>query len=545
MTLVERRIDQPASPHTVDYTVVVPTIGRPSLGNLLEALASGDGPNPNSVLLVDDRPAPDGALPMGRWVPSPQILRSYGRGPAAARNVGWRAATTPWVCFLDDDVVPDDQWRKLLVADLADLPWQVAASQGRVQVPRPPGRRPTDWERNTINLEGSRWITADMAYRREVLAEVGGFDERFTRAYREDADLGLRVTGAGYLIVQGERQVQHPVRPADRWASIRAQRGNYDDSLMRARHGTGWRAAADAGPSRNGRHLLATSALGAMLAAAVTGRHRAAGAAGLAWLASTGSFAWRRIAPGPKMSSEIITMVATSAAIPPVATWHTWRGWLRLPSRLNDTARAPLGVTRPPLALDPPRILTPPSMRPRWARADVGWRPELVLFDRDGTLIVDVPANGDPERVVAMPGARAAVRRAREEGLRVGVVTNQAAVGVGVVSHAEMEAVNGALDDLFGPFDIWQICPHTADDRCGCRKPAPGLIEAAARAVGVDTQACVVVGDIGSDIEAAAAAGARSVLVPTRVTRAKEIASAPVVAPNLARAVDLILAGMC
>ena len=77
----------------------------------------------------------------------------------------------------------------------------MAATQGRIVVPVP--ARPTDWERNVSGLEHARWATADMAYRRDVLAAVGGFDERFPRAYREDADLGLRVTAAGWRIVDG------------------------------------------------------------------------------------------------------------------------------------------------------------------------------------------------------------------------------------------------------------------------------------------------------------------------------------------------------
>ena len=131
----------------------------------------------------------------------------------------------------------------------------MAASQGRVRVPMPAGRRPTDWERNVRGLETARWATADMAYRRSVLQEVGGFDERFPRAYREDADLGLRVTGAGYRIVRGRRAVTHPVRPAGRLVSVRLQAGNADDVLMRGLHGRGWRERAGVPRGRRARHL--------------------------------------------------------------------------------------------------------------------------------------------------------------------------------------------------------------------------------------------------------------------------------------------------
>lgn len=532
-----------------DYTIVVPTIGRPSLGRLLEALAAGRGPAPASVIVVDDRrePATRARQPLGLptldW--PVQVLVSGGRGPAAARNTGWRAATTAWVAFLDDDVVPGADWRDRLAADLAGRPWVVAGSQGRIRVPLPTDRRPTDWERNVAGLETARWITADMAYRRDVLIETGGFDERFRRAFREDAEIALRITWAGYVIEQGERTVAHPPGPAGRWVSLKAQAGNFDDTLMGGLHGAGWRSEAGAGPARNGRHALATASALAAGASLAGRRPLAAGLAGAAWAASTAAFAAGRIRPGPRSPAEVVTMVATSAAIPPVAMWHSARGWLTLPRRLADGDRAPNGVARSPLALDPPRVRRRPAHRARPGRVDAAWSPEMILFDRDGTLIVDVPANQDPDRVVPMPGARAAVRRAREEGLRVGVVTNQAAVGRGVVSREAMAAIHDRIEEIFGSFDTWQICPHTPEDSCACRKPQPGLVRAACRDTGLRAAACAVVGDVGSDVGAARAAGARSVLVPTTATRPAEIESAPVVAETIGRAVDLVLAGMC
>jgi HAD superfamily hydrolase (TIGR01662 family) len=68
-----------------------------------------------------------------------------------------------------------------------------------------------------------------------------------------------------------------------------------------------------------------------------------------------------------------------------------------------------------------------------------------VLFDRDGTLIVDVPYNGDPARVVPMPGARAALDRLRAAGVRVGVVSNQSGIARGLLTRAQVEAVNARM----------------------------------------------------------------------------------------------------
>jgi histidinol-phosphate phosphatase family protein len=166
---------------------------------------------------------------------------------------------------------------------------------------------------------------------------------------------------------------------------------------------------------------------------------------------------------------------------------------------------------------------------------------DAVLFDRDGTLIVDVPYNGDPALVEPMPGAREALDRLRAAGLRIGVVTNQSGLARGLFTAEQMHAVNRRVEELLGPFDTWQICPHDDSAGCRCRKPAPGLVEAAADELGVDAYRCVVVGDIGRDMAAALAAGAAGVLVPTAVTRAEEIAAAPAVATGLTSAADHIL----
>ncbi|SPF06533.1 D-glycero-alpha-D-manno-heptose-1,7-bisphosphate 7-phosphatase [Streptomyces sp. MA5143a] len=167
--------------------------------------------------------------------------------------------------------------------------------------------------------------------------------------------------------------------------------------------------------------------------------------------------------------------------------------------------------------------------------------PEAVLFDRDGTLVADVPYNGDPERVEPLPTAREAVATVRARGVPVGVVSNQSGVARGLLTYRQVDAVRQRVDALFGPFDLWAVCPHGPDDGCGCRKPAPGLVLAACARLGVRASRTVVIGDIGSDLAAARAAGARGVLVPTPVTRPEEITGADQVAPDLATAVRLAL----
>ncbi|MEU7857275.1 HAD-IIIA family hydrolase [Nonomuraea sp. NPDC049141] len=171
-------------------------------------------------------------------------------------------------------------------------------------------------------------------------------------------------------------------------------------------------------------------------------------------------------------------------------------------------------------------------------------RPGAVLFDRDGSLIKDVPYNGDPARVEPMPGAMEALMRLRRADVPVAVVTNQSGVAKGLLTPDEMDQVNARVEELLGPFDAWAICVHDDTDGCTCRKPAPGLVIRAAAVLDVSPRDCVVVGDIGRDMEAARAAGARGILVPTGQTRAEEIQQAAEVAEDLSDVVDRVLSAV-
>lgn len=126
---------------------------------------------------------------------------------------------------------------------------------------------------------------------------------------------------------------------------------------------------------------------------------------------------------------------------------------------------------------------------------------------------MDVPFNGDPDRVEPAPNARALLDRLRAAGLRLAVVSNQSGIGRGYITVEQVDAVNRRIDELLGPFDGFFVCPHAPEDGCECRKPKPKLIIDAARALGVDPGRCYVVGDRDSDVEAARNAGAIGIKV--------------------------------
>ena len=139
------------------------------------------------------------------------------------------------------------------------------------------------------------------------------------------------------------------------------------------------------------------------------------------------------------------------------------------------------------------------------------WPPQrslsAVLFDRDGTLVDDVPYNGDPERMVVRPSARCAVDRLRALGLRICMVTNQSGVSRGIIARDDVDRVNERLADMLGGLDVVMVCPHAPTDRCGCRKPEPGMITEACAQLSLSPEDCCLIGDSDSDMEAASRAG--------------------------------------
>lgn len=192
----------------------------------------------------------------------------------------------------------------------------------------------------------------------------------------------------------------------------------------------------------------------------------------------------------------------------------------------------------------------PPDLAPSTAaHGHVVWPDEpsrtpiaAVLFDRDGTLIEEVPYLGDPAHVVEMPGAREALLAVRAAGLPIAVVFNQSGIAEGLVAEEQVQAVNDRVEELLGPIDLWLYCPHSAEEGCSCRKPAPGLIIRAAELLSTHPPACAMIGDLDVDMQAATAVGARGVLVPNEHSRRRDLASAPEVAPDLIAAVRLLLA---
>jgi len=177
-------------------------------------------------------------------------------------------------------------------------------------------------------------------------------------------------------------------------------------------------------------------------------------------------------------------------------------------------------------------------------------RPAAFL-DRDGVLNVNLDAHVRRwDEFAFLPGAIEAVRRLHEAGWPIVVVTNQAAIGRGYTTAAEVADIHARMCAAIasGGGQIARVlhCPHRPDEACECRKPRPGMLLRAAGDLDLDLARSYVVGDHLTDVEAAIAAGCRPILV--RSGRGAAIAADAVarfeglpVVDDVVEAVDLIL----
>jgi D-glycero-D-manno-heptose 1,7-bisphosphate phosphatase len=174
----------------------------------------------------------------------------------------------------------------------------------------------------------------------------------------------------------------------------------------------------------------------------------------------------------------------------------------------------------------------------------------FVLVDRDGTINVERNHVTDPDEIELIPGSARALARLRDElGMGIVVVTNQAHVGRGLLSPEGLERIHERLLTLLAgegaSVDAIEVCPHAPEERCSCRKPAPGLALRAAERFGFEPASSIVIGDHAGDVEMGRRIGATSIQVLTGHGPEERDAAAPFaqhVASDLAGAVDIIAA---
>jgi len=320
-------VQRPAAAALLPLSVVIPTLHRPHLlDRCLAALSQCEWEGPAlEIVVVDDGPDEGTRAAVAKWMPTMarkdivlRYLPSAGpHGPAAARNRGWRAARGRIVAFTDDDTEPQRGW---LAAGVRGFRDGAEAAWGRTVMPLPP--EPTDYERDAAGLERGPFITANCFCLRATLERLGGFDERFRLAWREDSDLYFRLLGAGVRIVHvPEAVVIHPVRTAPWGVSIRQQRKIVFDALLYKKHPQLYRSRIR--PRPPWRYYFIVACLVAAVWALAGGHRAAALATGGVWFAATLAFAWQRLHHTSKAPLHVLEMLVTSCVIPPLAVF--WR----------------------------------------------------------------------------------------------------------------------------------------------------------------------------------------------------------------------------
>lgn len=314
-------------------SVVIPTYRRPALlQRCLDAvLRQSTGGAAYEVIVVDDghdeatRAAVEQAgtdLPAG--VTLHYVRPVSGRGPAVARNAGWRLAQAPLVAFTDDDTVPSPDWLAAGGAAMGrEFRWSAAC--GRVRVPPMAEGPPTDHELMTRGLERAEFVTANAFVRTAALRHVGGFDERFERAWCEDSDLQFRLArDVGPVGKAPEAEVLHPVRPEGWGVCLRQQRNAFFDALLYKKHPSEYRSRIHPQPPWN-YYAIVGLAMAALVAMALAKPQAAAWAfAGAAALVL--QFAARRLSRTSRAPGHVLEMLATSAVIPFLSVYWRLRG---------------------------------------------------------------------------------------------------------------------------------------------------------------------------------------------------------------------------
>lgn len=309
-----------------EFSVVIPTYLRPSLLiKCLDALSRQQlSKNEFEIIVVDDGDDRTTAEIVKSFrdvfgIEARYLAQAQRRGPAAARNRGWRAARGRIVAFTDDDCQPQPEW---LSSALTCFKRGAQVMTGQVKVSQ--SGRPTHQTRTAAFLETAEFVTANCFCLRSALERVGGFTEEFDIAWREDSDLQFKFIRAGIPVGKcPEALVIHPLRPARLAASLHDERKNSYDALLYKRHPELFKQRI---PQYRGlvlQYYISVLSLAAGLAGLLTGLGFIV-ACGLGiWTLLTCDLLVRRLPDGP-ISTEGIREAIVSAAATPFLSIY-WR----------------------------------------------------------------------------------------------------------------------------------------------------------------------------------------------------------------------------
>lgn len=322
-----------AAGSTILISVVVVTCDRPHLLShcLASLLWQRFDKARYEIIVVDEKPSAcsrdivaDWAMHAKRDGPKVIYLPSHGlHGIAAARNCGWRAARGAVIAFTNDDTVARADW---LHNGWNGFAHNVQAVWGRVMVPY--ANASGEYERHAKNTEYTEFSAANCFCRKQVLENLGGFDERFNLSWREDADLYFRLLSRADRVVHAPSAVMmHPIRSVAWGESLRQQKRAHSDALLYKKHPGLYRQKIRAG-SHWECYLIVIVILSG-LAALVLGQFMLAAAAAVTWLFMTACFGLQWLVPAPPTASHIADIIVSAVLIPPLAVFWRLTGAIR------------------------------------------------------------------------------------------------------------------------------------------------------------------------------------------------------------------------
>jgi glycosyltransferase involved in cell wall biosynthesis len=309
-------------------SVIIPTYKRPALlMECIKALARQTFDKAAfEVIVVSDGPDRITQKLVTSWKHTGLLDIEYipldrKKGPAAARNTGWKIASGELIAFTDDDCQPEPSWLEELWD--ASQTMDAALFSGRVIVPL--SDAPTDYEWNTAKLETAEFITANCACQRSVMERTGGFDERFEMAWREDSDLYFNARWQHIpLIHLNNAVVVHPVRKASWGVSLKEQKKTMYNALLYKKYPQEYKQLIREKPPVLYYLMVLLPVIAVIMA--LLQNYSGALIMGAGWLLLVMYFAWMRLRHKSHAWPHVFEMMVTSACIPFLSVYWNWYG---------------------------------------------------------------------------------------------------------------------------------------------------------------------------------------------------------------------------
>ena len=245
------------------------------------------------------------------------------KGPAAARNKGVHCAKGELIIFTDDDCLPQQHWITAYWNAYRSSDKKDAAFTGKTIVPH--SETPTDYEMNIANLQTAEFITANCAITKTAFEKVGGFDENFSTAWREDSDMHFKLIKASVPVHQIKNAVViHPVRKAGWGISLKEQKKSLYNALLYKQHAALYKQRISSQPLWNYYVMIVLFSFSVLFV--INELYTIALISFMCWLLLLGEFTVERLKATSKSFSHVLEMIATSALIPFLSVFWTLYG---------------------------------------------------------------------------------------------------------------------------------------------------------------------------------------------------------------------------